>query len=531
MFTIGLNTTLNMYESYALLECLTPGQEIMLRLTGPYNFIIGSQNTDEVLEEARNAIVENLDINEKVPVWDGVNLDIFEQEVGLTNEAQRSIAAGKQYDVFAKDVDTLAQKYRDIASVVSSSFTISSGAILVTKCAMIIAPKFFSFISCYSIAGAISSFASAAIVSAIMTVTGVIFTVASIVCSIFITFFLEDIIAWILTEEYDRTTFIGYKLTANANDAVRDIRLLYNCNSSSVTFGDLNYGAMGTIGNFSLMVSSTNSNPAPPVLHLAVYEKNVLPDSSLGYEPVNEFSGGMAHPLGRTDYRLYFMPETTFTTGPDYLAGIKSDVYHYNTFTSNTGDRHPIEYNDETDMFENSVDSYRAYKAQNYGEQFLDFDSQTHFYFAGRNSSGSNNYVNLAYKYTTTKNPYSETSSYAQGHSRGTWTASVDGNHSASCTVCGESEASPHIFVEYIPNNDATKDADGTKTATCVVCEATDTVTDEGSKLVDTPDDSDDGCSHMCHNTGVSGIFRKIIRIFRKLFRLNPVCECGAAHY
>ena len=577
MFAIGLNTTLNMYESYALIECLTPGQEIMLRLTGPYNFIIGSQNTDEVLEEARKAIVENLDTNEKVPIWDGVNLDIFEQEVGLTNDAQRSIAAGKQYDIFAKDVDTLAQKYRDIASVVSSSFTIASGAILVTKCAMIIAPKFFSFISCYSIAGAISSFASAAIVSTIMAVSGVIFTVASIVCSIFITFFLEDIIAWLLSEEYDRTsipkymvdevvnkegistyayyqrvdnvrtdeqleldsdenesgsdinvnegyrwmalytsnksslgnpikadfmfvtdtgtakegyvplamfgktvaenlngyadkesstypalylhyaqdkttpvesekiyishirvesakhedeakkkltdsgflvfnhdfgckasesTFIGYKLTANANDAVRDIRLLYNCDSSSVTFGDLNYGAMGTIGNFSLMVSSTNSNPAPPVLHLAVYEKNALPDASLGYEPVNEFSGGMAHPLGRTDYRLYFMPETTFTEGPDYLAGIKSDVYYYNTFTSNVGNNHPHIYYDETDMFENSVDSYRAYKAQNYGEQFLDFDSQTHFYFPGRNSSGSNNYVNLAYKYTTTKNPY-----------------------------------------------------------------------------------------------------------------------------
>ena len=577
MFTIGLNNTMNLYESYALLECLTPGQEIMLRLTGPYNFIIGSQNTDEVLAEARKAIVENLDTNEKIPIWDGVNLDIFEQEVGLTNEAQRSIAAGKQYDIFAKDVDTLAQKYRDIASVVSSSFTIASGAILVTKCAMVIAPKFFSFISCYSIAGAISSFASAAIVSTIMAITGAIFTVASIVCSIFITFFLEDIITWMLTEEYDRTsipkymvdeainkegistyayyqrvdnvrtdeqlgldtednesgsdinvnegyrwmalytsnksslgnpikegflvatdsgvekegyvplamfgktvaenlngyadkvsskypalylhypqdkitpvesekiyishirvesakhedeakkrltdsgflvfnhnfgckdsesTFIGYKLTANANDAVKDIRLLYNCNSSSVTFGDLNYGAMGTIGNFSLMVSSTSSNPAPPVLHLAVYEKNVLPDAALGYEPVNEFSGGMAHALGRTDYRLYFMPETTFTTGPDYLAGIKSDVYYYNTFTSQTGHNHPFVYYDETDMFENSVDSYRAYKAQTYREQFFDFNSQTYFYFAARNSKDSNNYVNLAYKYTTTKNPY-----------------------------------------------------------------------------------------------------------------------------
>ena len=577
MFALGLNETLNMYESYALLECLTPGQEIMLRLTGPYNFIIGSQNTEEVLEEARKQIVENLNTNEKIPIWDGVNLDVFEQEIGLTSDAQRSIAAGKQYDIFAKDVDTLAQKYRDIASVVSSAFTIASCSVLVTKCALVLAPKIFAKFGCLAIASAISSFGTAAIVTTLLTVLGITFTVVSIVCAIIITFFLEDIIAWMLTEDYDRTTipkymvdevvnkegistyayyqrvdnvrtdeeldldteenesgsdinvnegyrwmalytsskaslgnpikadfliatdtgadkegympltlfgktvaenlngyvdkvsskypaiylhysqdkvtpvenekiyisnilvesgkhedeakkkltdsgylvfnhdfgskkgestFIGYKLTANANDAVRDIRLLYNCSSSGVTFGELSYGSMGTIGNFSLMVSSSNANPAPPVLHLAVYDRDTIPDASLGYEPVNEFSGGPAQPLGRTDYRLYFMPETTFTEGPDYLAGIKSDVYYYNTFTSNTGYSHPIEYYDETDMFENSVDSYRAYKAQNYGEQFLDFDSQTHFYFAARNSKDSNNYVNLAYKYTTTKNPY-----------------------------------------------------------------------------------------------------------------------------
>ena len=577
MFALGLNETLNMYESYALLECLTPGQEIMLRLTGPYNFIIGSQNTAEVLEEARKRIVENLDTNEKIPIWDGVNLDVFEQEIGLTSDAQRSIASGKQYDIFAKDVDTLSQKYRDIASVVSSAFTIASCSVLVTKCALVLAPKIFSKFGGLAIASAITAFGSSAIVTTLLTVLGITFTVVSIVCSIIITFFLEDIIAWMLTEEYDRTTipkymvdevvnkegistyayyqrvdnvktdmeldldteknesgsdinvnegyrwmalytsgkaslgnpikadfliatdtgtdkegyvplamfgktvaenlngyvdkvsskypaiylhysqdkvtpvenekfyishilvesgkhedeakkkltdsgylvfnhdfgckkgestFIGYKLTANANDAVRDIRLLYNCSSSGVNFGELSYGSMGTIGNFSLMVSSSNANPAPPVLHLAVYERDSLPDASLGYEPVNEFSGGLAQPLGRTDYRLYFMPETTFTEGPDYLAGIKSDVYYYNTYTSNVGNNHPHIYYDETDMFENSIDSYKAYKAQNYGEQFFDFDSQTYFYFGAKNSNDSNNYVNMACKFTTTKNPY-----------------------------------------------------------------------------------------------------------------------------
>lgn len=41
-----------------------------------------------------------------------------------------------------------------------------------------------------------------------------------------------------------------------------------------------------------------------------------------------------------------------------------------------------------------------------------------------------------------------------------------------------------HPYGEYISNNDATEEADGTKTATCEFCGATDTVIDEGSKLV-----------------------------------------------
>ena len=38
-------------------------------------------------------------------------------------------------------------------------------------------------------------------------------------------------------------------------------------------------------------------------------------------------------------------------------------------------------------------------------------------------------------------------------------------------------------------------------------------------------------CTCSCHKTGFSGIIWKILRIFYKLFRTNPVCACGAAHY
>ncbi|MBQ1261981.1 MAG: hypothetical protein IIY01_03540, partial [Clostridia bacterium] len=56
------------------------------------------------------------------------------------------------------------------------------------------------------------------------------------------------------------------------------------------------------------------------------------------------------------------------------------------------------------------------------------------------------------------------------------------------CSKCGEileaQESIPakgHAFGEYVSNNDATADADGTKTAVCERCEATDTMVDEGS--------------------------------------------------
>ena len=124
---------------------------------------------------------------------------------------------------------------------------------------------------------------------------------------------------------------------------------------------------------------------------------------------------------------------------------------------------------------------------------------------------------------------YSEINEYAPGHTWGEWTDAEDGNHQATCSVCQTKEKTVHIFVDYIPNNDATKDSDGTKTATCAVCTAKDTVIDEGSRLEEDAEQND--CSHICHKTGIMGFIWKILRLFWSIFKMNPVCECGAAHY
>lgn len=53
------------------------------------------------------------------------------------------------------------------------------------------------------------------------------------------------------------------------------------------------------------------------------------------------------------------------------------------------------------------------------------------------------------------------------------------------CSRCDttEGEALGHSFTNYVSNNDATCEADGTKTAKCDRCDETDTIADEGSAL------------------------------------------------
>ena len=53
-----------------------------------------------------------------------------------------------------------------------------------------------------------------------------------------------------------------------------------------------------------------------------------------------------------------------------------------------------------------------------------------------------------------------------------------------------------------------------------------------GDTCVDCGESKTDGsCSCNCHKTGLMGIIWKIINFFNKLFKNNPTCACGVAHY
>ncbi len=65
------------------------------------------------------------------------------------------------------------------------------------------------------------------------------------------------------------------------------------------------------------------------------------------------------------------------------------------------------------------------------------------------------------------------------------WTSDETSHwHAATCEHTEEvSEKAAHTFGDYVSNNDATTESDGTKTRKCSVCGYQDTVTDAGSKI------------------------------------------------
>ncbi len=52
-------------------------------------------------------------------------------------------------------------------------------------------------------------------------------------------------------------------------------------------------------------------------------------------------------------------------------------------------------------------------------------------------------------------------------------------------------------------------------------------VVDESSAI----ENPAENCDHICHKSGFLGFIWKIIVFFSKLFKINPVCDCGTAHY
>lgn len=110
-------------------------------------------------------------------------------------------------------------------------------------------------------------------------------------------------------------------------------------------------------------------------------------------------------------------------------------------------------------------------------------------------------------------------------------------HHYLSCSVCGSScKEVPHTLGEasvYFPYNEYVGgEVKYAKHCECTGCGMNIKVDISYEEyLAATEGNPSDNCDHMCHKGGFMGFIWKIAKFFIKLFKTNPVCECGAAHY
>ncbi len=147
---------------------------------------------------------------------------------------------------------------------------------------------------------------------------------------------------------------------------------------------------------------------------------------------------------------------------------------------------------------------------------------------------------------------YKESIAKLEGH---TYTSEVtkeathlaEGETSFTC-ACGDSytevidKLTGHTYEKTVTEPTCTEEGYTTYICECGDCYIADYVdalehTDnDGDEYCDYCKDfldseESNNCSHICHKDGFMGFIWKIICFFQKLFGMNSVCECGAAHY
>ena len=134
-----------------------------------------------------------------------------------------------------------------------------------------------------------------------------------------------------LTPDAEYCTYLGYKTTNKAANALTDMRFAYGYNSTqySAGGGNLTYAESGTAGELTLYRTRISVFGSPITSDFTVV--NDRADAPVGYEPVNLFSGGPAISINNAEdkyleehkgYYLYFLPSKAYVSGTEYLGGI-----------------------------------------------------------------------------------------------------------------------------------------------------------------------------------------------------------------
>lgn len=144
-----------------------------------------------------------------------------------------------------------------------------------------------------------------------------------------------------------------------------------------------------------------------------------------------------------------------------------------------------------------------------------------------------------------------------KNHSYSSWkqtkapTCTAEGEKQRTCSSCGKVEKQAVATVDHAYTSEIVKQATCTENGLEIfTCNCGDTYAKDIKKLdhnyndngicndcndyneaFDKENNDPSKCSCSCHKSGFAGIIWKILNFFYKLLKINPTCECGAAHY
>ena len=109
-------------------------------------------------------------------------------------------------------------------------------------------------------------------------------------------------------------------------------------------------------------------------------------------------------------------------------------------------------------------------------------------------------------------------------------TVEITADHTCVYYTWGDYEQEPHLKAEMPEMTKVNTDAElKAKEIGKHIC----LVTFDGCRyeISDEVEITEVICDHICHQGGIFGFFWDIANFFCKLFKINPVCDCGKAHY
>ena len=141
--------------------------------------------------------------------------------------------------------------------------------------------------------------------------------------------------------------YIGYSLTDQENNAVKDIRFFVGENASSLTFGGAEYTLSGELPSGGGVYISRSSLVGTPIGSELSCIKSPE-DAPEGWEPIIHFSGAPVALFGEKgeQFAIYFEPKVKYTQGNPYVGGFCFYQADYQCWL--TSNDKPLGADDET---------------------------------------------------------------------------------------------------------------------------------------------------------------------------------------